>query len=57
MDLMIHWQKVVSRLSELNNPQKVIFFHGLGPTAVTEVIENHFFCLLFVLQPFCEKQQ
>lgn len=49
MDLMIHWQKVVSRLSELNNPQKIIFFHGLGPTAVTEVIENHFFCLLFVL--------
>lgn len=25
MDLMVHWQKVVSRLSELNNPQKVIF--------------------------------
>lgn len=26
MDLMIHWQKVVSRLSGLYNPQKVIFF-------------------------------
>lgn len=45
MDLLIHWQKVVNRLSELCNPQKVFFFHGSGPTAFTQVIEIHFFSI------------
>ena len=57
---MIHWQKVVSRLPELYNATKlgVFFFFVLGPNARAQVFEAHIFSsLLFVFQPFCEKQQ
>lgn len=48
MDLMIHLQKVVSRLSELNNPQKVIFFMVWGLLHLHRSLKSIFSISFFV---------
>lgn len=58
---MIHWQKVVSRLSEPHNTQKgpflFILSHSLRPSIFTQVTEIHFFLLCYLFFSLFVKTQ